>query len=218
MEILRFFGTNNEEKDPELSSVFEKFDNVILFLCYFGLYTEFDINNFKNKVNFKEYSEFIDVLINKIGPIINNEGGIFAMIKILHNYLSFNPESKNHLITNNSKFNEVLLKAGMNFYKPANYTFINQFLRDLQKIFDSVGNMINEGKFTEGYLNFLENIYLRSFEVFDLYELLLNGEDPIDQKFIETIKIVKNYVLLYLKQEGNDSFIKSSIKKLSKQV
>lgn len=63
-------------------------DNVINFLCYFGLYSEFNLNKFKNTVENKEYSSFIDVLINKIGPNIQKEGGILAMIKILQNYIN----------------------------------------------------------------------------------------------------------------------------------
>ena len=218
LDNLKFFGTNNENNDNELSSIFENFDNVTLFLCYFGLYTEFDINKWKNATNFKDYSSFINVLINKIAPNIKNEGGVLAVFKILQNFLNIDPDSKNYLIINHNKFDEILLKVGLNFYKPTNYQFINKFLKDFQRIYDGIGIKTNEGKLTESYLNFLENIYLRSFEVFDQYNNLLNGIDPIDPKYEETVLTIVEYVTLYLKQEGNDNLIKSSIKKLSKHV
>ena len=189
-----------------------------LFLCYFGLYIEFDINKFKNSVNLNDYASFIYVLINKIGSKINNQGGVLALLKILQNFLFIDSESKNHLILQNNKFDEVLLKVGINFYKPLNYPFINEFLKEFQKIFDSIGYKTNEGRSTESYLNFLENIFLRSFEFFDHYNNLLSGNDPINPKFEETLVSIKDYVIQYLKQEGNDHYIKSSIKKLSKLV
>jgi hypothetical protein len=106
----------------------------------------------------------------------------------------------------------------MTFYTPTNYPFILKFLQDFQNLFDSLGSTNNEGKFSESFVNFLENVYLRSFEVFDHYNALLNSNDPVPQKFEETAGLVKNYVSLYLKQEGNDNFIRSSIKKLCNQV
>ena len=87
-EILKFFGNNNAENNQELGLIFSNIDNLTNFLCYFGLYSEFNLNKFKNTVENKEYSSFIDVLINKIGPNIQKEGGILAMIKILQNYIN----------------------------------------------------------------------------------------------------------------------------------
>ena len=88
-EIMKFFSTNNEKDDVELASIFANFDNVTLFLCYFGLYIEFDINKFKNSVNLNDYASFIYVLINKIGSKINNQGGVLALLKILQNWIQF---------------------------------------------------------------------------------------------------------------------------------
>jgi hypothetical protein len=87
-EILRFFGNNNSENNQELGLIFSNFDNVINFLCYFGLYSEYNLNKFKTTVDSKDYSSFIDVLLNKIGPNIQKEGGILAMMKILQNYVN----------------------------------------------------------------------------------------------------------------------------------
>jgi hypothetical protein len=106
----------------------------------------------------------------------------------------------------------------MTFYTPTNYPFILKFLQDFQNLFDSLGSTNNDGKFSESFVNFLENVYLRSFEVFDHYNSLLNSNDSVPNKFEETVSCVKNYVSLYLKQEGNDNFIRSSIKKLCNQV
>jgi hypothetical protein len=217
-DILKFFGSNNEANDAELAEIFTDFDNVTNFLCYLGLYTEFDINKFKNSVDFKDYSAFIDALVNKLAPGVKNEGGVLAVMKILQNFLVIDPESKNHLLVKNNKFDEVLLKSGMNFYKPANYPFIQKFLKEFQNIFDQIGDKTTEGRLTESYLNYLENIYLRSFEVFDHYNTLLNSNEPVSPNFEETVASIKDLVTLYLKQEGNDNFIKSSIKKLSNQV
>ncbi len=87
-DILRFFGTNNADNNQELDLIFSNIDNVINFLCYFGLYGEYNLNKFKNTVDNKDYSSFIDVLLNKIGPNIQKEGGILAMMKILQNYIN----------------------------------------------------------------------------------------------------------------------------------
>ena len=216
-EIIRFFGCNNEGNDSELQLIFETNDNVTLFLCYFGLYTEFDINGIKNAIDFKDYSFFIEVLLNKLLPNINNEGGLLAVIKILKNFLLINVESKNYLLNLNNKFHQALLKIGLTFYNPSNYNFIYKFLNEFQQIFDTTGFKIND-KITDVYLIFIENIYLRSFEIIDFYINLLNSIDPINPIFEETLSLVLKFVTLYLSQEGNENYVNSSIKKLSHQV
>lgn len=114
---------------------------------------------------------------------------------------------------------DFVLVAGLKFYKPENYIYINFLLSHFEKMYAKVGK-ISEMLEKENYLFYLQNIYLRSFEVFEYYNDLLKATDlvQIPEKLEETIRLVKEVVKTYLSTEKNKNYKTSTFKRLANIV
>jgi hypothetical protein len=216
--LLNTMNSFVDKKPREGKNVFDNFDNVSKFLGFLGLYQDFNVNEFNEKLALQDACKFTDVLVKEIGPNIKSEGGVLAMTKVLQNFLKKGDEFKNHLLIKNNKFDEVILKSAMNNFKPNSYEFDNTFLKDFDKLFDTIGKTTEQGNLTESYLNYLEHVYLKSPEILEHYNDKLNSDEKLDPKLEELVNSVKNYVNLYLNQDGNDSVVRTNIKKLANQV
>ena len=71
----------------------------------------------------------------------------------------------------------------------------------------------------ENYVFFLQNIYLRSFEVFEYYNELLKTDDAkISEKLEEAIFLIKDIVKIYLACNKEKNIKSSTLKRLANIV
>jgi len=131
---------------------------------------------------------------------------------------------------------DFVLAAGLKFYKPENYIYINVLLSHFKKMYFSemlekddfifhsqnISEILKEKIMLEKdhYLFYLQNIYLRSFEVFEYYNDLLKATDllQIPEKLEETIQLIKEIVKTYLSTEKNKNYKTSTFKRLANIV
>jgi hypothetical protein len=206
------------KKQEEVNKTFESLETKILLLCYMGFYVEYNLNDFDSTVAFNDYCKFCDYLINSLGPTINCEGGIIAMLKILINFLHNREfDGKNYFLKNSSKIAESIFKAAIPFYKFENITFDFSFLSHLAKLFDLLGTQNKDNTISDNYLNYIENVTLRSLEFMDNYINSLKLKQPIHSELESTISIIKDVTMNYIKQDCNQEILKNIMKKLSTQ-
>lgn len=105
-------------------------------------------------------------------------------------------------------FDYIYLQQGLKFYSPENYIYVNQFLKEFGEFYELIGYSSDgkDNKFSENYVNFLQNVYLRSFEFLEKYNNILDKqEEDIDPEFESTIRqIMRNVNLYYQIDQDNE--------------
>ena len=202
----------------EILESFNTIEKKILFLSFLGLYVEYNLNDFSSNVTFEDYCKFIEYLINHIGPNIDSEGGIIAMLKIIFNFISNRDfDGKSFVLSPNIKLSESIIKAASPFFKPNKITFVYYFLTNAQRIFILLNTLEKENNINGHFLNYIENINLLSLDIIDNYTNLLKNKENIPTELENTIIILKDSMLTYLKQDATNENLKPILKRITLQ-
>lgn len=114
---------------------------------------------------------------------------------------------------------DFLIAASLKFFTPENYIFIDFLLTLMNKIY-SLAAKPEELIEKEGYIFYLQNVYTRSFEVFEYYNNILNSGDifTFPEKLEEAVILIKNLVNIYLSCDKEKSIKENTTKKLANIV
>jgi hypothetical protein len=196
-------------------------NNLHRFLTYTCLANELDMSGFSKEDIQNRLYDFFSSLVDfySYSPNISNknfncdEGVALALLKLSDHFSHKKGQS-----FKDSDENKIL-SIGMNFYSPQNPLYVAECLKHLNETFDP---SINSNSNKEKWANYLQNVYLRSFDFLDHFASLLNLNngvksnipDKVEDNFDEIISNIKSYYKL-----DHDADIKvSSIKQLTSSL
>ena len=208
----------SEKNISDCSEIFKNKEEFSKFLCYFGLFSDYNTNNLNDQIKNLEFQNFIDLLFTKLNEENMQEYEIIAFLKIvnffiLHVNIFFIIEvssGKEFLLKNYHDFAESIFTKSSQFFKNGNYSFLILFMKEFFKIFACYGETLENS-----LNNYSINIYNISNEIFDNYLYrIINNDVPLHTE--EAINLIKENIIALLKQ--NNSTINGSINNLILQV
>jgi hypothetical protein len=195
-------------------------DKLVRFLTYLALSSDLDTKRISNKTNLAgAFIKLINHYINNDKTLLKEDGAIIALIK-LYNSILTNFGKDGDDLRNNSYAQDKFMAHGLAHYKPINFLFVKQYLKDFQEYFTNVGykkedtSDLNRVRFSEDYIYFLQNIYLRSFEFLEYYQNLLN-KGKIPSEFQQTLNEIMKYVSTYYNIDQDSEYKNPSVKRIT---
>ncbi len=114
---------------------------------------------------------------------------------------------------------DFILASALKFYKPENYVFISYLLANFNKMYAKVGTTEDLLE-KENYIFYLQNVYTRSFEMFEYYNDVLKSGDvvKVPEKLEEAVILIKDLVNTYLSCDKENNIKVNTIKRLANNV
>jgi hypothetical protein len=199
-------------------------DKLVRFLTYLALNSDLDTKRISNKTNLGgAFVKLINHYINNDKTLLKEDGSIIALIKLYNSILTNFGKDVDDL-RNNSYAQDKFMAHGLTHYNPENFLFVKQYLKDFQEYFTNVGykkedtSDLNRVRFSEDYIYFLQNIYLRSFEFLEYYQNILNkgkDKDKVFYEFQQTLNEIMKYVSTYYNIDQDSEYKNPTVKRIT---
>jgi hypothetical protein len=219
MEItIKLLKNHINFKDEEFMSIMSKSNNTnieiesdkkLRLLTYITLMCEYGLNDFKHLLvnrNLKE--SFIDYFVyitHNVGEFMKNEGTVVATIKLLtYTYrVKLNEQSSEQRTEMINKMISIALES----YRHSNYIYVYNLLVAFKAFFDAINSSVD-------YIWYLQNMYLRSFEFYEIYNNLITQGDVVPKWFEEALAQIVEFSRCYFKKDEDNDIKVSSIRKM----
>jgi hypothetical protein len=224
---------SSDKEKSHLQSTKSEFNR---FLTYATLAAELNLNKINSRQESDDYLyKIYSFTLEKFGNHINtntkslpfDEGIVLALMRLTSYFQRRGKINKQKF--EEKEISQKLLNIGLHFYRPSNYIFASQFLNEFSKIYsfitkelDSQGNYAFKSLDNQTYTNYLQNVYLRSFDFFDHYLTSLNLNNGvtsnIPQKVEENLSTIISLIINYYKLDQDNDIKVSSIKQLVSSI
>jgi hypothetical protein len=203
-------------KDEELITVLSgcgterDSEKKLKILTYITLMCENGVNEFKQILNNRKLKEsFIDYFVyitHNVGDFLKTEGSIIAVIRLI-TYTHIIKLNEQRVDQRTEMINKIIA-AALNFYDNKNSTYVVYLIQAFKAYFEAINSSAD-------YIWYLQNIYLRSFEFYEVYTNKLDSVGTVPERSLEEalLLIVQLTTEYFGKDEDNDIKV-SSIRKM----
>jgi hypothetical protein len=211
-KVLRMLNYKDEDLYTVLSkrSIELEIENKLKVLTYITLMCENSVNEFKhilsNKNLKKSFVDYFIYITQNVNEFTKNEGSIVAIIRLLTytHKLELNEQSQ---FQRTEMINKIIA-ASLNFYDNKNYIFVVYLINAFKAYFDIIFS-------PSDYIWYLQNLYLRSFEFYEIYTSLIENNEKVPKGLYNALILIVQLTSEYFEKDEDNDIKVSSIRKMT---
>ena len=222
LELEELIEDKNKVLDTNNFAEFGKFVTYVSTLL--ELKGEKFIYSIDNPNVLKEFLDYsLDLYSSSLSTSNKNvpcdEGISLGLTKLANNLTKFNLIEKEKFAE--AEIDNKLQSIGLYYFNPGNSAFVKEYLKDFKEIYKTVETKDASGEYSESYVNYLQNIYLRSFDFLEHHNNLLTNVDNVNKEVLnkseENMKEIIKEMVEYYKIDQDQDIKVSTTKNLVSQ-